>query len=233
MIPFRDNVAARRYPVITVSLIVLNVAVFLYEVSLPPAELESLVFSYGAVPARLASGGVAEGAGLSLTFLSLFTSMFLHGGWLHVLGNMWYLWIFGDNIEDRMGHFRFLVFYLVCGLAASVAHTGLNLSSTIPSIGASGAVAGVLGAYLLSYPFARILTIVPLFLFWPIIELPAILVLGSWFLVQFLYGTTALQSSTAQAAGGVAWWAHVGGFIAGMLLLQLFASSPTTKRRTF
>lgn len=232
MIPFRDNVAAKRYPVMTVSLIILNVAVFLYEVSLPSTELESIVLSYGTIPAHFAPG-TAEGQGLPVAVLSLFTSMFLHGGWLHVLGNMWYLWIFGDNIEDRMGHFRFLIFYLVCGLAAGLAHVGLNLSSTIPSIGASGAVAGVLGAYLLSYPFARILTIVPLFIFWPIIELPAILVLGSWFLVQFLYGTTALQSSTAQAAGGVAWWAHIGGFIAGILLLRFFASSPRRRRRIF
>lgn len=231
MIPFRDNVAARRYPVMTVSLILLNLAIFVYELNLPPSELEELIFSYGATPARFLPEA-AEDSVLPLALLSLFTSMFLHGGWLHVLGNMWYLWIFGDNIEDRMGHLRFLVFYLSCGLLAGVAHTSLNLSSSIPSIGASGAVAGVLGAYLVSYPFARILTIVPLFLFWPIIELPAILVLGSWFLIQFFYGTTALQQ-TAEVAGGVAWWAHIGGFLAGIVLLQLFASSPKTRRRTF
>src|SRR5690606_1426563 len=232
MIPFRDNVAARRYPVMTVSLIVLNVAVFLYEITLPPARLEALVLSYGTVPAYFAPGA-AEGQGLPVAFLPLFTSMFLHGGWLHGMGNMWYLWIFGDNVEDRMGHFSFLVFYLLCGLAGGLAHVVFNLSSTIPSIGASGAVAGELGAYLISYPFARILTIVPLFFFWPIIELPAILVLGSWFLIQFLYGTMALGSTTAEAMGGVAWWAHIGGFLTGILLLRFFASSPSHRRKIF
>jgi membrane associated rhomboid family serine protease len=135
---------------------------------------------------------------------------------------MWYLWIFGDNVEDRMGHFRFLVFYLLCGLLAGGAHLLFNLESSIPSIGASGAVAGVLGAYLLSYPFARVATIIPLFLLWPIVELPAVLVLGVWFLVQLSSGFAAL-SVAAQAAGGIAWWAHIGGFLSGMLLIGIFA----------
>jgi rhomboid family protein len=147
--------------------------------------------------------------------------MFLHGGWLHLIGNMWYLWIFGDNIEDRLGHFSYLIFYLLCGLGAGVVHTILNYDVRVPSIGASGAIAGVLGAYLVSYPGARILTLIPIFIFMQIIEIPAVIVLGFWFIMQFLSGTASLASATANA-GGVAWWAHVGGFVIGMILVGLF-----------
>jgi membrane associated rhomboid family serine protease len=148
--------------------------------------------------------------------------MFLHGGWLHLIGNMWYLWIFGDNVEDRVGHIRFLAFYLLCGFGAGIAHTIINANTAVPSIGASGAIAGVLGAYLVSYPFARVLTLVPLFIFIQIIEIPAVIVLGLWFVIQFFNGTAALASTTAASAGGVAWWAHVGGFLLGVLLIGLF-----------
>ncbi len=148
--------------------------------------------------------------------------MFLHAGWLHLLGNMWYLWIFGDNVEDRMGRIGFLAFYLLCGASASLIHIVFNLNSRIPSVGASGAIAGVLGAYLLSYPFARVLTLVPFLIIWPVVELPALIVLGSWFLIQLLNGWAAIAVST-QTTGGVAWWAHIGGFVTGLVLLRVFA----------
>jgi membrane associated rhomboid family serine protease len=175
---------------------------------------------YGIIPAAVFQWSQSD-LPFSAVALPFLTSMFLHGGWLHLIGNMWYLWIFGDNIEDRIGHFSYLIFYLLCGLGAGIAHTTLNYDSTAPSIGASGAIAGVLGAYLVSYPFARVLTLVPIFVFLQVIEIPALIVLGFWFLVQFLYGATALASATGNS-GGVAWWAHVGGFIVGMILVSLF-----------
>jgi membrane associated rhomboid family serine protease len=230
MIPFRDDVPAKRYPMMTVCIILANVAVFIYQLALPRSSLEQLIYTSGVVPAEWLSV-VSNPQLTSLPVLAgTFTSLFLHGGWLHLLGNMWYLWIFGDNIEDRMGHFRFLVFYLFCGSAATIAHVVFNASSPYPAIGASGAVAGVLGAYLFSYPFARVLTLIPLLLLWPVIELPAVLVLGSWFLIQLLNGAAALSTASA-AAAGVAWWAHVGGFIAGVVLLPLFARSPVNRKR--
>lgn len=227
MIPFRDNIPSRRYPLMTVLIILVNVGAFLYELSLPPRALEQFIFVYGIVPARLqlaADYPVQVFSGLATS--SLF-AMFLHGGWIHLLGNMWYLWIFGDNIEDRMGHFRFVIFYLICGFAATAAHILFNPDSRIPSIGASGAVAGVLGAYLLSYPYARILTLLPFFLFWPIVELPAVLVLGLWFFIQVMSGTAAV--ATSAQTGGVAWWAHIGGFVAGLILIEIFAKRPVRR----
>lgn len=149
--------------------------------------------------------------------------MFIHGGWLHIIGNMWYLWIFGDNVEDRLGHIRFLIFYLLCGVGAGIVHTFLNSASVVPSVGASGAIAGVLGAYAISYPTARVLTLVPILFFIQIIEIPAAFVLGFWFLMQFLSGTASLAVATSANAGGVAWWAHVGGFVIGMLLIGRLA----------
>ncbi len=228
MIPFRDDVRARAFPLVTLGIILVNIALFFYEVSLPAPVLESFISQNGVVPARMGFFSQAPGAVLAFTGRTVLWSMFLHGGWFHLLGNMWYLWIFGDNVEDRMGHFRFLVFYLACGACASAAHIFLNLDSRIPSIGASGAIAGVLGAYLVSYPFARVMTIIPLFLFWPIVELPAIVVLGGWFLVQLLNGTASV-GATAETVGGIAWWAHIGGFLAGVLLINVFAK-PTPRR---
>jgi len=228
MIPFRDNIPSRTFPLVTWSIILANVLVFIYELSLPVPELESFIALNGLVPAKLESLGGAPGAVLAGTGKSIVWSMFLHGGWLHLIGNMWYLWIFGDNVEDRLGHLRFLFFYFACGFVASLVHVLFNLDSQVPSIGASGAIAGVLGAYLVSHPFARILTIVPLFLLWPILELPAVLVIGSWFLVQFLYGVGSLTEGQT-LAGGVAWWAHIGGFGAGLILVGLLAKP--VKRR--
>ncbi len=228
MIPFRDNVPSRRYPWITRVLILANVVMFLYELSLANKVLSEFVLLYGVVPAKLQLVSRYPAEVLGNTGVSIFSSMFLHAGWIHLLGNMWYLWIFGKNVEDRMGHFRFLLFYLLCGGLAAFAHVVFNVGSNIPSIGASGAVAGVLGAYLVSYPFARILTLLPLLFFWPVVELPALLVLGFWFFVQILNGTAAVAVS-AQTAGEVAWWAHIGGFLAGMFLIGVFARRPTRR----
>ena len=224
MIPFRDNIPSRTYPIITVSLILINIAAFFYELSQGRA-LEPFIEQFGVIPVRTLAWPTSD-----LPFLAVvipyFTSIFLHGGWMHLIGNMWYLWIFGDNVEDRLGHFSYLCFYLLCGLGAGIAHTVANAYSPIPSIGASGAVAGVLGAYVVSYPFARVLTLVPIIFFVQIIEIPALIVLGIWFLMQFLYGTASLASAAAANAGGVAWWAHVGGFVIGILLLGLFPRKP-------
>jgi membrane associated rhomboid family serine protease len=175
---------------------------------------------YGVIPAAVFAWPESD-LPLQTIIVPFFTSMFLHAGWLHVLGNMWYLWIFGDNVEDRLGHLTFLLFYVLCGLGAGVVHTILNANTLVPSVGASGAIAGVLGAYLISYPFARVLTLIPIFIFIQVIEIPALIVLGFWFLMQFLNGTASLAMTTA-SQGGVAWWAHVGGFVVGMLLIGLF-----------
>ena len=221
MIPFRDDVPSRTVPITTILLIIVNVLVFLYQLTLSQVGLEQFFMMNGVIPGRIDLATDAPVASLLDTTRTLFSSLFLHGGWLHLLGNMWYLWIFGDNVEDRMGHLRFLFFYAFCGLVAGIAHILFNLSSPVPSIGASGAVAGVLGAYLLSYPFARVRTLIPLFLIWPIVELPALIVLGSWFVLQIIHGTAALGGG--ELAGGIAWWAHVGGFVAGMLMIGAFA----------
>jgi len=214
MIPLRDDIESRTFPVVTVALIVVNSAVFLLEAFLG-VDANSMVSSYGVVPAQLVSNWTNP-----LISVTLFTSMYLHGGWAHLIGNMLYLGIFGDNVEDRMGHVRFLIFYTLCGVGAGLLQVAAAPTSEIPMIGASGAIAGVLGSYLLLYPRARVKALVPLFLFYRVIWLPAILVLGGWFLIQFLNGLATL-SVTAQM-GGTAWWAHIGGFAAGMILLPLF-----------
>ena len=191
----------------------------MYELSLG-RYLEPFIARYGVIPAQVFEWPQSD-LPLSVVTIPFFTSMFLHGGWLHLLGNMLYLWIFGDNVEDRLGHFTYLVFYLLCGLGAGIVHTVLNYYTVVPSIGASGAIAGVLGAYLVSYPRARILTLVPIFIFVQFIEIPALIVLGFWFIMQFFSGAASLAAASANA-GGVAWWAHVGGFVIGMILVGLF-----------
>ena len=216
MFPFRDNIPSRTFPAVTILLILTNCAVFIYELSLG-SRLPAFIFQFAVIPMRLQ---VTSADAVSLGAIDLFTSMFLHGGWLHLLGNMWFLWIFGDNVEDLLGHIRFLFFYLCCGVAGSLVHIFFNPGSTIPSIGASGAIAGVLGAYVVSFPFARVLTLIPIFLIWPIVELPAILVLGMWFAVQLLNGAAALDPRFG-AHNPVAWWAHIGGFLSGIMLLNV------------
>jgi len=219
MIPFRDNIPSRSFPIITVLLIVANVLAFFYELALGSRYLEPFLMHYGVIPALVVTWPQSD-LPASAVVVPFFTSMFLHGGWLHLIGNMWYLWIFGDNVEDRLGHLTYLVFYLVCGLGAGIVHTILNYDTVVPSIGASGAIAGVLGAYFLSYPRARVLTLLPIFIFIQVIEIPAVIVLGFWFVMQFLSGAASIASSTANT-GGVAWWAHVGGFVIGMILVGL------------
>ena len=210
MIPLRDVIPSRTTPVVTVSIILINAVVFLYEASLAEPALQRFVFAYGLVPALFDP-------------IAVLTSMFLHGGWMHFLGNMLFLWIFGDNVEDRMGHGRFVAFYMLCGSVAALAHVMSEPGSLIPTIGASGAVAGVMGAYFVLYPHSRILTLLPLFIFWPVVELPAVLFLGLWFLLQLFSGVgTMLMATQGGSAGGIAFWAHVAGFLAGVLLVYAF-----------
>jgi membrane associated rhomboid family serine protease len=203
MIPLRDVIPSRTIPFFTIAFIVLNSVVFLFELSLPDPALKTLFHTYGAVPATLEPP-------------SLVTSMFLHAGWLHFVGNMLYLWIFGDNVEDRLGHGRFVLFYLFCGAAAALAHAWMNPASTAPMIGASGAIAGVMGAYFLLYPKSRVLALVPLVIIWEVVEVPAVMFLGLWFLLQFFSGIGSVAGDTGVPTGGVAFWAHVAGFVAGM-----------------
>lgn len=215
MIPIQDTVPSRSVPLVTWGLILLNGLVFLQELALPPERLEELVALLGMVPARLGHDSEA--------WWTLLTCMFLHGGWTHFVGNMWTLYLFGDNVEDRMGSARFLVFYLLCGLAAGLTHVLTDPNSPIPTVGASGAIAGVLGAYFLLFPTARVITLVPVF-FWPfIVEIPAVFYLGVWFVSQLFSGTLALIGPGYYE--GVAWWAHVGGFVAGLALLPVFKQS--------
>ena len=175
-------------------------------------------FAFGVVPSFYLDANYWQSTGLLSGALPLLTSMFLHGGWLHFLGNMLYLWVFGDNIEDRIGHFGFLIFYLVCGLAAAFLHIFTNTASIVPTVGASGAIAGVLGAYLVLFPGARVLTFVPIFFFFQLIELPALVFLGFWFVMQFFSGAMSLAAGEQQM-GGTAWWAHIGGFVTGISLI--------------
>ncbi len=218
MIPLRDNIPSRITPVVSIAAIVVCTVVFLWQLSLGERGFQAAVYSLGVVPATLLRDArLPPDIYLVPPVVTVFTSMFLHGGWLHLIGNMLFLWIFGDNVEDAMGHGRFVVFYLVCGVAAVFAQSLPNPESAIPMIGASGAISGVLGAYLLLYPRAQILVLIPLGLFTQLVHLPAIFVLGLWFAMQLVSSLLA-----APGSGGVAFGAHVGGFVAGMLLISLF-----------
>ncbi len=216
MIPLRDSIPTRTFPGVTIALIAVNVAVFVFQLSLGRAA-GALVASFGAVPAQL-TGSAPHAAPVIAPGLTLVTSMFLHGGLMHLLGNMVFLWIFGNNVEDAMGHVRFLVFYVLCGVAAALAHVASNPGSNLPMVGASGAISGVLGSYFLLYPHARIVTLVFLGFFAQTINVPAFFFLGFWFLLQSLSGAASLGAR----GGGVAWFAHIGGFVAGMVLLLGF-----------
>jgi len=219
MIPLKDTIPSERYPIITVFLIVVNVSVFFYEISLG-RYLPEVVKLAGVVPTRFFDSRLYVSKGPLERYLPIFTSLFLHGGWVHLLGNMLYLWVFADNIEDRLGHFKFPIFYLLCGFGASLAHIFANPTSSVPSIGASGAIAGVLGAYFILYPKSRVITLVPIFFFLQIVELPAFIFLGIWFVMQFFNGVLTLGLGTGQT-GGIAWWAHIGGFLSGIFLILL------------
>lgn len=219
MIPLRDANPHEQPPLMTGALIVANGLAFMYQLALGPGDQQPFLFRFGLVPAKLTEPDWAAAVGGTGSVLPFLTSMFLHGGFMHFLGNMWFMWIFADNVEDRMSPARFLAFYLLCGLGAAGAHLALNWHSRIPTIGASGAIAGVMGAYVMMYPRARILTLVPLGFFTRLIELPAFVVLGLWVVLQTLYG---VLSATGPHAAGVAFWAHVGGFAAGVVLYRLF-----------
>ena len=213
MIPLRDDNPTRTFSWVTILLIALNVAAFLYELSLPTRQgLEAFFADFALIPAAVTQTATPE------AYRSVFTSMFLHGGWLHLIGNMLYLWIFGNNIEDSVGHFKFVFFYLLCGIAAAAAQVATAPDSLVPMIGASGAVSGVLGAYLLLFPRARVLVLIPIWIIIRFIYVPAWLMLIFWFALQLLSGA----ASRGQAHGGVAFWAHIGGFVAGTILIPIF-----------
>jgi rhomboid family protein len=209
MIPLRDVIPSRSTPYITITIIVLNALAWLFEISLPERVLNEFLTVYGVVPAYFSTP-------------TLITSMFLHGSWMHVIGNMWYLWIFGDNVEDRLGHGRFIVFYLLCGIAAALGQVAMDPYSTLPTIGASGAIAGVMGAYFVLYPHSRVLTLVPLFFYYEIFELPAIFLLGFWFLMQLFSAGAIAVTANSHGGGGVAFMAHVAGFVTGVLGVFVF-----------
>jgi rhomboid family protein len=224
MIPLRDDIPSRRVPLVNYCIIGLNVLVFGYELQLG-RELLPFLDTFGLVPARFHS------AHRSLPrFLPVYTSMFLHGGMLHLASNMWFLYIFGDNVEDRLGHSRFLLLYLACGTIAALAQVSLLKHSALPMVGASGAIAGVTGAYFVFYPRARVLTLVPIFLFWEIVQVPAVVFLLLWFVLQVVAGLAVLGGGSE--TGGVAWWAHVGGFSGGAIGGPLLAPKRWSPRRS-
>jgi len=208
VIPLRDVIPSRTTPYITVTIILMNALAWMYEVSMPERALNRFLFMYGVVPAAFAPA-------------TLITSMFLHGSWSHILGNMWYLWIFGDNVEDRVGHGRFIVFYLLCGVAAAFGQVLMSPDSVAPMVGASGAIAGVMGAYFVLYPHSRVLTLIP-WIFLQIVELPAIMLLGVWFLMQFINAGAVAATAAARNSGGVAFAAHVVGFLVGVVGIFVF-----------
>ncbi|HJW94770.1 MAG TPA: rhomboid family intramembrane serine protease [Thermoanaerobaculia bacterium] len=222
MLPLRDHNPIRTTPFVNYLLIALNVLMFFWEVQLG-RNFEPALVQVAFIPARFWQGGM-----LVPELIRIFVSMFLHGGLLHIGGNMLYLWIFGDNIEDRLGHFPYLVFYLACGFLATLAHAFFNPASRMPSIGASGAIAGVLGAYLILFPTARVTTLIPIIFFIIVREIPAVFLLGFWFVIQFFSGWGSLGA--AQDTGGVAYFAHIGGFVAGMILVVLFGGLRRSRR---
>ncbi|MCF6289547.1 MAG: rhomboid family intramembrane serine protease [Desulfobacterales bacterium] len=212
MFPLKDDIPTQTIPWVNISLILVNSAVFVYETMLGP-RLDPFLLQYGFVPSRFFATG---------EITPIFSSLFLHGGFFHLIGNMWMLWIFGDNVEDCMGHARYLIFFLLCGICSVLGQGLAGPQSPVPLIGASGAISGVLGAYFLTYPHARVLTLIPIFIIFYAIELPAFLFLGFWFLIQFLQGSASLVAAKGQLQGGIAWWAHICGFAAGVILVFFF-----------
>lgn len=217
MIPLRDSIRPKRKPIINWFLILVNFFCFFYELKLTEPQLNQLFYHFGIVPAGVTA--VINGLYPPVYLAAFFTAMFLHGGWVHILGNMWFLWIFGDNVEDRLGHLRYFVFYLVTGIIGSIVFIITAPASKVPIVGASGAIAGILGGYLVSFPRARVLALVPVFFFLTLMEIPAVIFLGLWFFIQFFNGAISLGG----LANPVAWWAHIGGFLAGALLIKIFA----------
>jgi len=218
MIPIRDRNPSGTFPYVTIGIIIVNILIFLYELSLG-SGLGEFIMKFGVVPLKVSYYSQVPDLTFINTFFPFISSMFLHGGFVHLIGNMWFLWIFGDNIEDKLGHFKFIAFYFLCGIIASSVHVFFNSQSNVPCVGGSGAIAGVLGAYMVTFPRARVVTIVPLFVFIQVMELPAIVVLGFWFVIQFFNGAASITASASGA--GVAWWAHIGGFAAGVIILYI------------
>ena len=216
MFPIRDTIRSRSLPVVNWLLILANLAVFLYELSLSPAQLDRFTLTYALVPDRLVLANPA-------TWLPLFTHMFLHAGWFHIISNMWVLFIFGDNVEDRIGSLRYLIFYLLGGIVAGLTQDFFSIDASIPALGASGAIAAVLGAYFFYFPRAKIITLFVIVIIPWFINLPAVVFIGLWFISQLYYGFLALTTSSGAALGGVAWFAHIGGFLFGLLLAGPFA----------
>ena len=221
MIPLKDNIQGRTFPFVNIFFILINLWVFYLEIHQPsPRALESFISTWALIPSELFLNPL-------LRWKNVFTAMFLHGGWMHLIGNMLYLWIFGDNVEDRMGHRRYFIFYLLVGLVASATQIFLNPTSKIPLIGASGAIAGVLGAYFVLYPKAKIMAVVPIWIFLRFIEVPAVLFLGFWFILQAFqsWGSLLQAAQGTKDIGGVAWMAHAGGFLSGLIFVFLFRKS--------
>lgn len=216
MFPLQDTIPARRLPVVNILLIVSNVIVFLFELRLSPTALEALFHNYGLVPAYFYQGKAKHW----IDYYPFLTNMFLHGGWAHLIGNLWTLWIFGDNVEDRMGPAKYLIFYLLCGIVASYIHYLVNINSTLPAVGASGAISGVMGAYMFLFPQSRIIFFLPIFFLPYFVELSAFVYLAFWFIGQLISGTASLFIYSS--GGGIAFWAHIGGFAAGALTYRLF-----------
>lgn len=221
MFPLKDDIPTEKPPIVTIALIVINCLIFFYQLSLGQ-DFQYFIVKLGAIPYEITHQAEITPEYAFPVNMTLVTAMFLHGGWFHIIGNMLYLWVFGNNVEDTLGHFKFIIFYLISGIVASLVHIVSTPDSTIPTVGASGAIAGVLGAYLLKFPHARILTLIFLGFFIRIVRIPAVYVLGFWFVLQVLYGLISIGSNT----GGVAWFAHIGGFVAGIVFFRIFSFLP-------
>ncbi len=229
MFPLQTTVISRHPPVVTWVLIGINALFFYFELHMPPDALERFTYLFGVVPARFTHPDWAMRVGFPIDeYWPFLTSMFLHGGWAHIIGNMWTLWLFGQHIEDRMGPFRYLTFYLLCGISSGVVHTWINAESTVPAIGPSGAIAGAMGAYLVMFPTSRVIVMIPIFIFPLLFEFLAVFYLGYWFLLQLVSGTAA--QIAMPEAGGIAFWAHIGGFITGVLIFRPFLRSAGERR---
>ncbi|MFC1814142.1 rhomboid family intramembrane serine protease [Thermodesulfobacteriota bacterium] len=222
MIPIRDTIPSRNYPIVNTAIIGINVALYLVELAQGP-NLDRFIYMYGLVPARYSIPHIQSYFSFGQQIIAMLSFMFLHGGFWHLLGNMWSLYIFGDNVEDRLGPFRYLVFYLLCGFTSGLSHLFFNLHSNMPTIGASGAIAGVMGAYLILYPNSKILTLIPIIFIPWFVEIPAFFFLGFWFVLQFINATVSHGN-----VSGIAWWAHIGGFIFGIIFLKAFLKLPAS-----
>ncbi len=232
MFPLRDNVPSRTVPLAMWAIMGLTITAFFMQLRLSEAQLTRVVYLFGVVPRRYTVPAWANEIGFpGMGLIPFLTMTFLHGGWLHIISNLWTLWIFGDNVEERMGPARFLIFYLTCGIVAAITHIAANPTSAVPAIGASGAIAGVLGAYFFLFPRARIICLIPVFFFPFFVEIPAVIFLLFWFFSQFFSGALCLLS--AGQCSGIAWWAHIGGFVAGALLYPLFVIRKPPRRSLF